>query len=461
MQFNLKKVTSYCIIVCLVCAIFVAPALAENLRETPVVKAVRKVGPAVVNISVDYEVTVRPGRPGFFGGFGGGFNDPFFDSFFQDFFDPRFDSKRTYTSLGSGVIIDGKKGLILTNAHVIETEGEIKVTLQDSREFTAKIIGSDPDYDLAVLQIETKEDLPAVPMGQSADLMVGETVIAIGNPFGFSNTVTTGVVSSLDRNIRTKDKTFVNLIQIDASINPGNSGGPLLNIYGELIGVNTAIYANAQGIGFAIPIDLAKKITEDLIAHGKVTQSWVGLIVQPVDANLAEYMGLETQKALMVRLVEADSPADKAGLKNGDIIAAVNGKSLSTIEEYKNFEKQTRAGEEITLEVVGNQKAKTVKLTTTNYPDANAPALAKRLLGFEIKAAPQSQGVGVSAIVPESYLAQQGLRINDVILGINNTPTPTPEIFYETMIKHRQDAAVTLTIVRGNRRYVIDVPVGY
>lgn len=457
MPYYLKKITYYSITVCLICAIFVGASWAENLRETPVVKAVRKVGPAVVNISVDYEVAVSH-RPGFFGG---GFNDPFFDSFFQDFFDPRFDSKRTYTSLGSGVIIDGEKGLILTNAHVIETEGEIKVTLQDSREFTAQIIGSDPDYDLAVLKIETKENLPAVAMGTSSDLMVGETVIAIGNPFGFSNTVTTGVISSLDRNIRTKDKTFMNLIQLDASINPGNSGGPLLNIYGELIGVNTAIYADAQGIGFAIPIDLAQKITEDLIAYGKVSQSWLGLIVQPVDANLAEYMGLENSKALMVRLVEQDSPAAKAGLKSGDIITAIDGKNLNTVEEYKNLEKQTRTGAEITLNVLSDKKTKTVKLTAVNYPDKNAPVLAKRLLGVEIKATPQNQGVSVSGFEQQSFLAQQGLRVNDVILGINSTPTPTPEILYETVIRHRQDAAVTLTIVRGNRRYVINVPFGY
>lgn len=448
---KLKKITCYSITVYLICVIFVTLSWAENLRETPVVKAVRKVGPAVVNISVDYEVTVRPG-------FFGGFNDPFSGSFFQDFFDPRFDSKRTYTSLGSGVIIDGKKGLILTNAHVVETEGEIKVTLQDSREFTAKIIGSDPDCDLAVLQIETKESLPAVAMGQSSDLMVGETVIAIGNPFGFSNTVTTGVISSLDRNIRTKDKTFVNLIQLDASINPGNSGGPLLNIYGELIGVNTAIYANAQGIGFAIPIDLAKKITEDLIVYGKVTQSWIGAIIQPIDANLAEYMGLKNQKALMVRLVEPDSPAAKAAFKNGDIITAINGKSLSTIEEYKNFEKQIRVGEEIIFSVLSGKTTKTVKLTAISYPAQNAPLLARRLLGVEIKAAPQNQGVSVNGFEPESFLAKQGLRVNDIILGINSTPTPTPEIFHETLLRHRQDAAVTLTIVRGNRRYVIDVP---
>lgn len=449
----LKKTMRHSIIICLVCVIFVAAAGAENLRETPVVKAVGKVGPAVVNISVDYEVSVRPG-------FLGGFNDPFFDNFFQDFFDPRFDSKRTYTSLGSGVIIDGGKGLILTNAHVVETKGEIKVTLQDAREFTAKIIGSASDYDLAILQIETSEDLPAVPMGTSSDLMVGETVIAIGNPFGFSNTVTTGIISSLDRNIRTRDKTFVNLIQLDASINPGNSGGPLLNIYGELIGINTAIYANAQGIGFAIPIDLAQKIMQDLITHGRIKQSWVGLIVQPMDAGLAGYMGLENRNALLVRLVEQGSPAAKAGLINGDIITAVNGKSLSTVAEYKNFENQVRVGEESVFSVLRDKKTTTIKLIAANYPDDNAPMLIKRLLGIEIKAALQNQGVAVSAVEAESFLGKQGLRVNDVILGINSAAIPTPELFYEALLRHRQDAAVTLTIVRGNRRYVIDVPLG-
>lgn len=453
MFYHLKKTTLYTIIICLVCAIFVVAANAENLRETPVVKAVGKVGPAVVNISVDYEVSVRTN-------FFGGFNDPFFDNFFQDFFDPRFDSKRTYTSLGSGVIIDGRKGLILTNAHVIETKGEIKVTLQDGREFTATIIGSAGDYDLAILQIETSEDLPSVPLGTSSDLMVGETVIAIGNPFGFSNTVTTGIISSLDRNIRTRDKTFANLIQLDASINPGNSGGPLLNIYGELIGINTAIYASAQGIGFAIPIDLAQKIMQDLITHGRVKQSWVGLIVQPMDAGLAEYMGLENRIALMVRLVEPGSPAAKAGLKDGDIITAVNGKAISTVAEYKNFENQVRVGEESVFSLLRDKKTTTIKLIAANYPDGNAPLLTKRLLGIEIKASVQNQGVGVSGLEPESFLAQQGLRVNDIILGVNNTPTPTPELFYEALLRYRQDAAVTLTIVRGNRRYVIDVPLG-
>ncbi|MBW1759504.1 MAG: trypsin-like peptidase domain-containing protein, partial [Deltaproteobacteria bacterium] len=208
----------------------------EYSRENAVVKAVRRVSPAVVNINSEYTVRDRTNP---FSSFG---SDPFFDSFFKDFFDPGFERKYKRTSLGSGVIIDGKEGYILTNAHVIEKTGTIKVVLKDEREFEARIIGADPDSDLAVLRIHSKTSLPAIEMGSSDDLMIGETVIAIGNPFGFSNTVTTGVISAVSRNIKTEDRVYHNFIQTDASINPGNSGGLLLNIKGELIGINTAIY---------------------------------------------------------------------------------------------------------------------------------------------------------------------------------------------------------------------------
>lgn len=209
---------------------------AENLsRETPVVKAVRKVSPAVVNISSEQKVRQRLNP------FSGQGSNPFFDNFFRDFFEREFESAYRRTSLGSGVIIDGKSGYILTNAHVIASAGAIKVIFNDEREYEARIIGSDPDSDLAVLRITIKEPVPSIAMGNSDDLMIGETVIAIGNPFGFSNTVTTGVISALNRSFRTEDRVFHDFIQIDASINPGNSGGPLLNINGELVGINTAI----------------------------------------------------------------------------------------------------------------------------------------------------------------------------------------------------------------------------
>ncbi|MBW2569370.1 MAG: trypsin-like peptidase domain-containing protein, partial [Deltaproteobacteria bacterium] len=237
----------------------------------------RKVSPAVVNINSEYEVRRRVNP---FSGFS---RDPFFDSFFKDFFDPGFEQRYKRTSLGSGVIIDGKRGLILTNAHVLAKSATITVILNDERKFDARIIGADPDSDLAVLRISSKNPLPAVEMGDSNDLMIGETIIAIGNPFGFSNTVTTGVISAINRSIRADDAVYHDFIQLDASINPGNSGGALLNINGELIGINTAIYAKAQGIGFAIPINKAKRIVSDLIQYGKVVQIWLGLTVQDLD----------------------------------------------------------------------------------------------------------------------------------------------------------------------------------
>ena len=305
----------------------------ELNRETAVVKAVRDVSPAVVNISSAYEVRKRTSP---FSGFG---LNPFFDEFFRDFFDPRFERRQQNTSLGSGVIIDGKKGLILTNAHVIQKTGTIKVVLQDEREFEARIVGADPDSDLAVLKIDSKDRLPAIKMGSSEDLMIGETVIAIGNPFGFSHTVTTGVISAVNRSIRAQDRVYHDFIQIDASINPGNSGGPLLNINGDLIGINTAIYAKAQGIGFAIPIGKARKIISDLIQYGEVIQAWIGITVQNMDESLARYLEVPGNKGVVIKTVEPKSPAKKAGMQESDIILFLDNKKINSIDDYKSVTK--------------------------------------------------------------------------------------------------------------------------
>jgi serine protease Do len=298
-------------------------------RETPVVRAVRKVSPAVVNISSAYEVRKQTSP---FSGFG---LNPFFDEFFKDFFDPRFERRQQYTSLGSGVIIDGQKGLILTNSHVIQKSGTIKVMLQNELEFEARIVGADPDSDLAVLKIDSEKPLPAIQMGRSDDLMIGETVIAIGNPFGFSHTVTTGVISAINRSIRTDERVYNDFIQIDASINPGNSGGPLLNINGELIGINTAIYAKAQGIGFAIPIGKARKIISDLIQYGEVIQAWIGITAQDMDDKLARYLNVPGKKGVIVKSVEPQSPAEKAGLQEGDILLSLGNKKIDSVDDYE------------------------------------------------------------------------------------------------------------------------------
>jgi serine protease Do len=292
----------------------------ENLRENAVVKAIKKVSPAVVNISSEFEVHKRANP---FSGFG---LDPSFESFFKDFFDPGYEQKYKRTSLGSGVIIDGKRGFILTNKHVIIKSSTITVTLKDGREFKAKIVGADPDSDLAVLRISPRGNLPVIEMGNSGNLMIGETVIAIGNPFGFSNTVTTGVISAVNRSVKVDDTFYHNFIQTDASINPGNSGGPLLNIYGELIGINTAIYAKAQGIGFAIPINKAKRVISDLIKYGEVIPAWIGITVQDMDAELAKYLNVSNIKGVLVKKTEVSGPAFKSGIRVGDIIQYIGSR---------------------------------------------------------------------------------------------------------------------------------------
>ena len=253
----------------------------EDIRITPVVKAVQETKAAVVNVST-YEKVKERVNP--FSGYTG---DPYFDRFFDDFTDPRYENKSIRTSLGSGVIID-ENGYLITNWHVVQNSSTIKVATLDEKEYDALLIGSDPKSDLAILKIKSSQPFPCVRIGDSDNLLIGETVIAIGNPFGLSNTVTTGVVSALHRSIKKDDEQYENFIQTDASINPGNSGGPLLNIKGELIGINTAIYGEAQGIGFAIPVNTAKRIINDLLRYGEVRSPWLGIYVQNLNRKIAQ-----------------------------------------------------------------------------------------------------------------------------------------------------------------------------
>lgn len=433
----------------------------EFSRETAVVKAVRDVSPAVVNISSAVQVRKRTSP---FSGFG---LNPFFEEFFKDFFDPRFEGRRKYTSLGSGVIIDGKKGLILTNAHVIQKTGTIKVVLKDEREFEARIIGADPDSDLAVLKIDSEQVLPAIKMGSSEDLMIGETVIAIGNPFGFSHTVTTGVISAINRSIRAEDREYHDFIQIDASINPGNSGGPLLNINGDLIGINTAIYAKAQGIGFAIPIGKAQKIISDLIQYGEVIQAWIGITVQNIDEKLARYLKVAAKKGVIVTSVEPESPAQKAGLQEGDIVLAVGDKKVDSIGDYQSFAKGLAAGNKMqaTIWRDGNQKTVTVK--TRVFPVDLADDLAYRILGIKVEDLTEKrrqqyriiarEGVMISDLKKDSDLAGIGARPGDVIRQIDDYTIENNEDFQKAVIKFRNKNSIVLLLQRGDQGYYITV----
>ena len=433
----------------------------EFNRETAVVKTVRDVSPAVVNISSAVQVRKRTSP---FSGFG---MNPFFDEFFRDFFDPRFERRREYTSLGSGVIIDGKKGLILTNAHVIQESGTIKVVLNDEREFEAHMVGTDPDSDLAVLKIDSDKPLPAINMGSSDDLMIGETVIAIGNPFGFSHTVTTGVISAIDRSIRADDRVYHNFIQIDASINPGNSGGPLLNINGDLIGINTAIYAKAQGIGFAIPISKARKIISDLIQYGEVIQAWIGITVQNIDEKLARYLKIPAQNGVIVTSVEPSSPAQKAGLQESDVILAVNNKTVNSIGDYQTVARGLAAGNTIEARIWREGQKKTVVVKTRVFPIDLADDLAHRLLGIKVQDLNKKrrqryriaarQGVMISEIKKKSYLANIGAQAGDVIRQIDDYTIENSEDFKKAIIKFRNKSSMVLLLQRGEQGYYITV----
>ncbi|MDO9566243.1 MAG: Do family serine endopeptidase [Candidatus Desulfaltia sp.] len=434
---------------------------AEYERENPVVRAVRKVSPAVVNINSEYEVR-RRANP-----FSGFRIEPLFDSFFKDFFDPGFEQRYKRTSLGSGVIIDGKRGLILTNAHVLAKSTTITVILNDERKFDAMIIGADPDSDLAVLRISSKNSLPSIEMGDSDDLMIGETIIAIGNPFGFSNTVTTGVISSINRSIRTDNAVYHDFIQLDASINPGNSGGALLNINGELIGINTAIYAKAQGIGFAIPINKAKRIVSDLIQYGEVVQIWLGITVQNLDKRLAQYMKASELKGVVVKEISKGGPGHKAGVLDGDIILSVGSRSTPSIEHYHTAMKNYAKGDDIKIELWRNNKVFTVSTTAAVFPEELARELAFNLLGIKVEnlslikrfqgQTSAKTGVVISSINRQSYLARIGVKSGDIIQQIDEMVVGSVKDFEKAVVKYRLKNSVVVLLQRGDQSYYITV----
>lgn len=430
-------------------------------RENRVVKAVRIVSPAVVNISSQYEIR-KKSNP--FSPYG---MDPLLEKFFNDFFAPELERREKRTSLGSGVIIDGSRGFVLTNTHVIDKAATISVALNDNREFQAAIVGMDPDSDLAVLKIKTDQPLPAIQMGNSDEIMIGESVIAIGNPFGFSHTVTTGVISAVNRSIKTADRIFHEFIQTDASINPGNSGGPLLNINGELIGINTAIFAQAQGIGFAIPINRAKRIITDLINYGEVVQAWVGMTVQSLDADLADYLNIKNTSGVIVAKVAPESPAMASGINEGDIILSINGVKLSDISTYQLKINAISAGQTISLEINRKGKTSTIHLNTTIFPLDRAQELAKQRLGIEVSNLDEQtrakyglhthDGVLIIKMRRGSQLDRIGVRPGDIVRQIDEARVDNLEDFKAAMVKYRNKPTVVFLIQRNDQLYYSNI----
>ncbi len=426
-----------------------AQAADPFLRRTATVDAVEKVGPSVVNITTERIIERRNPFSSSMRG------DPFFNRFFQDFFEPR--APQTSQNLGSGVLIDGQ-GHILTNEHVIARANRILITLGDGREFEANVIGADPNNDIAVLKVESDEKLPWTKPGRSSDLMVGEPVIAIGNPFGLSHSVTTGVLSAVDRSIRSENRTFHGFIQTDASINPGNSGGPLLNAEGTLVGINTAIYQGAEGIGFAIPIDVAKRVVDELIEHGEVSPVWFGIGVQDVDLNLREVLDVPKHVAgALVSSIHKGGPADVAGIRRGDIVTRFNRQNVRSSQAMFEIFQQLIVKQTVEVELWRDGKTKTVKARAGALPAGIVDELTQQLLGLQLKLDTNGAYV-VSGIRAQSGAEQIGIKKGDYVLAISGRALADADSLREVMLALRGRDRALVVVQRGNGRYHVTIP---
>jgi len=426
-------------------------------RRTPVVRVVEKASPSVVNISTQ-KIVQRRFSP--FGGIG----DSFFDSFFKDFLAPEFIQRFKLKTLGSGIVFaNGKR--VLTNQHVIDQAEEISVITNTGKRFTASLVGADPVTDLAVLKIKGNIPLPPIHLGTSSDLMIGETVIAIGNPFGLSNTVTSGVISSLHRSLQSKGRIYKDLIQTDASINPGNSGGPLLNILGEVIGINTAIYSNAQGIGFAIPIDKVKKVSSALVRYGKVPPVWIGIDCQPLTSAIARHFQFKGDKGILITAIEKGSPAAAGRLKIGDIITSIDNDPVFTPLMFQQILNQHLPEDRVVFSVARNGAIQTYPLTLKRLTPKHGKFLIRRIFGFEIRNLNRKErrilensgisGVAISDISPNSFAAVNGLRKNDILLRLNDIPLKNVRTFKTVLIDHVRTGKFELVLLRGSYTYKI------
>jgi serine protease Do len=414
------------------------PALAQTpqaARRTPVVAVVEKVAPAVVNISA--QSTVREADP-FFGMFGLG-------------------TERQAQSLGSGFIID-RNGIVVTNAHVIEGASRITVTLLDGRELEADLLGSDRDADIAVLKVKSS-GLPAIPLGRSSDLMIGETVIAIGNPFGLSNTVTTGVLSAMGRTIPSErgERLFTDFLQTDASINPGNSGGPLVNIQGDVIGINSAIISGATGIGFAIPADRARRVVDDLLRFGELQPLWTGARLVTIDPELARRYGLGSlRRGALVLKVSPDSPAAEAGLREKDVIVAVGGHPVAAREDVTTALYTAAAGAAVDAEVRRGDQTVRLRLRAIHPPQGLGLQVLERSVGLTVE--PARGGLAIRRVANGSVAADRGLRPGDVILGANGQQIDSTEALSREVLRGLDRGGLLLAVQRGRWVYNLDFP---
>jgi len=422
--------------------------------------------PAVVNIRVEKTVMDEGAQMGQFN------HHPFQeDDRYKDFFDRFFGGGAPHefkqNGLGTGFIID-KNGFIVTNNHVVEDADMIKVVLKDKREFDAEIVGRDPQTDLALIKIDANTDLPTVHLGSSDKLQVGEWVAAIGSPFGLEQTVTAGIVSAKGRVIGSGP--YDDFIQTDASINPGNSGGPLINMNGEVVGINTAIIAGGQGIGFAIPIDLANGIIKQLKSNGEVTRGWLGITIQDLNADLAEYYGAPGESGVLVADVIAGDPADQAGIKPHDIITKINGATVMTGRDLTAKSANLTVGDKAAVTVLRDGQEMTLDVTVGKRPLTLAAAQSPRQekeaeFGFQVTdLTPQmarqlnltdDKGVVVVAVKAGSTAEKAGIQRGDLIKEVNRRQVESTGDFRKLIHNNSNGKGVDLLVKRMNAGYAV------
>jgi Do/DeqQ family serine protease len=429
----------------------VPAAVADAAPMPSLAPMVKRVSPAVVNIATRGTVKEEPGQR----------NPLFDDPFFRRFFDAPPDSKpreRQFQSAGSGVIVDAKNGYIITNYHVVENASEITITLLDNRSFSAKVVGSDEGADVAVLQAK-QPNLVAMAFGDSTRLEVGDYVVAIGNPFGLQHTVTAGIVSALGRTGINPDG-YEDFIQTDASINPGNSGGALVNLRGELVGINSAILSRSGGnigIGFAIPVNMVKGVMDQLIKYGQVRRGVLGVNIYNVTPDIAKEFGLTESSGALVAGVAQDSAAERAGVKTGDIITSINGATMKDATELRNTIGMLRIGDKVEIGLLRDGKPRKVTALIAERGDletANAAEIAKGLEGAELGDAPDGGGVLVKTVQDGSPAAQNGLRTNDLIVGVGRTPVTNTKSFKEAA---KNANVLVLNLRRGSATELIQI----
>ncbi|MCS7197193.1 MAG: trypsin-like peptidase domain-containing protein [Candidatus Bipolaricaulota bacterium] len=446
-------------------------AAGQNAVKT----AIKKAGPAVVQLEVIKQSSIRSPFEHFL-------DDPFWRRFFGDPFDPHRGIER---SLGSGFIIDyqGQK-VIITNNHVVENATSIRVTLPEGRSFEGELIGGDAFLDVAVVRPKgpNVEQLPTVELGDSDKIEIGDWVIAIGNPLGFQHTVTAGIISALHRDFPKPDGSgrFQDMIQTDAAINPGNSGGPLLDALGRVIGINTAIAVNAEGINFAIPINAALRVLPSLIASGKVTRAWLGVVIQELTEEIAPGFGVEPYSGVLIADVRPDGPSYGI-LQRGDIVLSVDGKPVKRISELQQEIMYRPVGSKVQLEILRNGARQTVEITLGERPSEQAlmgaPSVPDQLIpqgqgiekfGLKVQAlTPElarqlnlpstAEGVVISEVQPGSRAFWAGLQVGDLIIEINRQPIKTLDDWNRFVSELPDDARVVVTIIPrggGNTRFV-------